>query len=151
MGQHTPTSQGPRRPSAGGMRSKDKNTLSNIMCIAAHRSGITRISEKQAGGELRAKNLTKSETGGGGGGGWYLTEPKQRNNISQYNNNSTTTQYSRKQAGGKFRSNKLIKLTKLDTGGDLGTSHNHSSTTTSVNTTITTQQPCTESRASNNK
>ena len=97
MGQHTPTSQGPRRPSAGGMRSKDKNTLSNIMCIAAHRSGITRISEKQAGGELRAKNLTKSETGGGGGGwGWYLTEPKQRNNISQYNNNSTTTQYSRK-------------------------------------------------------
>ena len=69
MGQHTLTSQGPRRPSAGGMRSKDKNTLSNIMCIAAHRSGITRISEKQAGGELRAKNLTKSETGGGGGGG----------------------------------------------------------------------------------
>ena len=62
MGQHTLTSQGPRRPSAGGMRSKDKNTLSNIMCIAAHRSGITRISEKQAGGELRAKNPNSATT-----------------------------------------------------------------------------------------
>ena len=66
--------------------------------------------------------------------------------MSQYNNNSTTTQYSRKQAGGKFRSNKLIKLTKLDTGGDLGTSHNPSSTTRLANLATTTQQPSTESQ-----
>ena len=88
MGQHTLTSQGPRRPSAGGMRSKDKNTLSNIMCIAAHRSGITRISEKQAGGELRAKNLTKSETGGGGGGG---AGTSQNPNSATTSANTTTT------------------------------------------------------------
>ena len=82
MGQHTLTSQGPRRPSAGGMRSKDKNTLSNIMCIAAHRSGITRISEKQAGGELRVKNLAKlKREARGEEGSWYLTQPKQRNNM----------------------------------------------------------------------
>ena len=87
MGQPTPASQGPRRPSAGGMRSKDKNTLSNIMCIAAHRSGITRISEKQAGGELRAKNLTKSETGGGGGGPGTSQNP----NSATTSANTTTT------------------------------------------------------------
>ena len=50
------------------------------MRIAAHRSGHTSI--KQAGGELRVKNLAKlKREARGEGGSWYLTQPKQRNNM----------------------------------------------------------------------
>merc|ERR1712055_604526 len=91
---------------------------------------------------------------GEGGGGVLLPHTTQTAQQHATSVNTTTTALQpsipEKQVGGELRSNKLIKLTKLDTATGrqgLGTSHNlSSSTTTSANKTTTTQQRSTESQ-----
>ena len=114
------------------------------MRIAAHRSGNTSV--KQAGGE----EFSQIKERGEGGGGVLVPHTTQTAKQHATSANTTTTALQpiipEKQVGGELRSNKLINLTKLDTGGDLGTSHNPSSTTRLANLATTTQQPSTESQ-----